>query len=285
MKDFRYHVVSLVAVFLALAVGVVLGSGPMRDAFVGGLTEQIDQLESDLAASESEVSAAQAQTTTGRQYADESAPTLLAGALLSTSVASVEVLAPASEDVAGVRERIVQSGATVNAEIAIEDVWTDPSQTAFRSSLASTIAPNVLGVDESTSPQTVLAHAFAQALMPGVYPPGADESDLATTDFPDPAGAADRSALLMDLLTESGLVSGVTTAPVEAFAFVAGSGAGDESARAEDSGAMAAVAAVVAQYTPGVVVASGAGATGDVPSAVTSSPEGSATVATVVEGT
>ncbi|MBN9375395.1 MAG: copper transporter, partial [Cellulomonas sp.] len=32
MVDFRYHLVSLVAVFLALACGIALGAGPLRDA-------------------------------------------------------------------------------------------------------------------------------------------------------------------------------------------------------------------------------------------------------------
>ena len=31
MIDFRYHLVSLVSVFLALAVGIVLGAGPLKD--------------------------------------------------------------------------------------------------------------------------------------------------------------------------------------------------------------------------------------------------------------
>ncbi|HUV47611.1 MAG TPA: copper transporter, partial [Actinomycetes bacterium] len=31
MIDFRYHIVSIVAIFMALAVGIVLGSGPLKD--------------------------------------------------------------------------------------------------------------------------------------------------------------------------------------------------------------------------------------------------------------
>ena len=31
MIDFRYHLVSLISVFLALAVGIVLGAGPLRE--------------------------------------------------------------------------------------------------------------------------------------------------------------------------------------------------------------------------------------------------------------
>ena len=38
MIDFRYHLVSLVSVFLALAVGIVLGAGPLKDPISDGLT-------------------------------------------------------------------------------------------------------------------------------------------------------------------------------------------------------------------------------------------------------
>jgi hypothetical protein len=42
--DFRYHLVSLVSVFLALAVGIVLGAGPLRENLGDQLTKQVDAL-------------------------------------------------------------------------------------------------------------------------------------------------------------------------------------------------------------------------------------------------
>ena len=39
MIDFRYHLVSLVSVFLALAVGIVLGAGPLKEPIATGLTQ------------------------------------------------------------------------------------------------------------------------------------------------------------------------------------------------------------------------------------------------------
>ena len=44
MIDFRYHVVSLVSVFLALAVGIVLGAGPLNEGISTGITDQVQQL-------------------------------------------------------------------------------------------------------------------------------------------------------------------------------------------------------------------------------------------------
>ena len=51
MMSFRYHIISMAAVFLALAVGVVLGSTSVSQRLLAavagdrdGLTQQVDQL-------------------------------------------------------------------------------------------------------------------------------------------------------------------------------------------------------------------------------------------------
>src|SRR5690554_2299874 len=285
MKDFRYHVVSLTAVFLALAIGIVLGSGPMHNALVGDMSGQIERLEQEVAQAQAEADSARALTTTAQDFANEAAPTLLAGALTDVSVGTIAAADAGADDVSGVRDRLVQAGATVTTELTIEPVWMDPDQTAFRASLASTMAPNVVGVDAESPTPTVLAHALAQALMPGVLPPGATEDDLADTDFPDPADAVARSGLLFDMLLEAGLVSGTATDAVQSLTLIAGAGPEADGERAEVSNTLAATAAIVAQYTSGVVVASGPDQEADVASAVQNLPDAAATVTTVVAGT
>ena len=47
MIDFRYHLVSLISVFLALAVGIALGAGPLEETIGNTLTGQVDQLRSE----------------------------------------------------------------------------------------------------------------------------------------------------------------------------------------------------------------------------------------------
>lgn len=44
MIDFRYHLVSLISVFLALAVGIILGAGPLKESISNQLTGQVEQL-------------------------------------------------------------------------------------------------------------------------------------------------------------------------------------------------------------------------------------------------
>ena len=41
MIDFRYHLVSIVSIFLALAVGIVLGAGPLQGQIGDTLTAEI----------------------------------------------------------------------------------------------------------------------------------------------------------------------------------------------------------------------------------------------------
>ena len=47
MIDFRYHIVSLISVFLALAVGIILGAGPLQGAIGDQLTGQVEQLRTE----------------------------------------------------------------------------------------------------------------------------------------------------------------------------------------------------------------------------------------------
>lgn len=61
MIDFRYHVVSLVAVFIALAVGIVLGAGPLREGISDTLEGEVNQLRAERTGLRSELEAAQSR--------------------------------------------------------------------------------------------------------------------------------------------------------------------------------------------------------------------------------
>ena len=63
MIDFRYHIVSLISVFLALAVGIVLGAGPLNEPIARGLTQSVKQLQSDRDAKNDQLKTAQAAIT------------------------------------------------------------------------------------------------------------------------------------------------------------------------------------------------------------------------------
>lgn len=275
MIDFRYHIVSLVAVFLALAVGIVLGNGPMRDALIGDQAETIASLEDETSQLQTELDVQAESAAAGEQFADETSTRLLAGALGEVSVATLDVGTPSTSDSQGIRDRLVQAGAALTAQVVVEPAWTDPQQVAFRNSLASTVASQVVGSTDDMTSTTVLAHALAQALMPGVVPVGAEADDYA-------ADAEERAGALFELLVDAELVSGTVTAPSSAVAMIAGSA--DEEAGA-DSAVYAEIAGVLGLYADGIVASSGLASSGDLPTAIANSPSASPVVSTVSTGT
>ncbi|ASK66858.1 hypothetical protein CFK39_14740 [Brachybacterium avium] len=89
MIDFRYHLVSLISVFLALAVGIVLGAGPLRENLGDQLAGQVEQLRTEqeqLRSDAEELSTKNDQLAT---FVSELGPELVAGNLAGKQVAVI----------------------------------------------------------------------------------------------------------------------------------------------------------------------------------------------------
>src|SRR5699024_10304745 len=87
--DFRYQLVSLISVFLALAVGIVLGAGPLREKLgdqTAGSVEQLRGEQEQLRSDSEELSTKNDQLAT---FVAELGPDLVAGTLAETQVAVI----------------------------------------------------------------------------------------------------------------------------------------------------------------------------------------------------
>ncbi|WP_127126111.1 copper transporter [Georgenia sp. SYP-B2076] len=208
MIDFRYHLVSLIAVFLALAVGIVLGAGPLRDTIGDTLTGQVQDLRADRDRLRGELAAAETDAAERTTYLEDSAPVLLAGTLADRSVSLVTLPGTSEDDVQAVRDRLAQTGARLVSQVAVTDAWTDPKSQSFR----QTFAGQMLGylapapaADAST--ESIFGLALAHALTDGeggAFTPNASTLlDLLTSaDAPlvsvttEPSGPADATILV-----------------------------------------------------------------------------------------
>ncbi len=278
MIDFRYHVVSLVAALFALAIGVVLGSGPLRTALVSSLTDESDQLRQELIDARAATADQALQGAIGRDFVDQASGVLLNGALTDRNIAIIRAFAPDEVDVTGMRDRLVDAGATVTANLTIEPAWLDDQQASFRAAFAAEIADNVVGIDSTVAPDKVIAHALAQALVPTESEAAAGPNDIA-----DPTTAADRSTVLLNLLKEADFVSGTVTGPVDAVLIITGPGPEDDDIHAAQSEVLAQMAGILDAYEKGTVIAAGVASQTDVPTAVRSSSVLNANVSTVTE--
>ena len=128
MIDFRYHIVSIVAIFLALAVGIVLGSGPLEDDISGFLEDRTKALAAEKLALQQDVSALEDDLTDAEAYAQLVQPTVLQGALSGSEIALVLLPGASDGDAEAVEESLRAAGAEITENVRVTDAWTDPEQ-------------------------------------------------------------------------------------------------------------------------------------------------------------
>lgn len=91
MINLRYHIVSLVAVFLALALGIVMGSTVIDRAIVDGLRNRVESVNSRASKIDSENKTLHDQLTTMQGFADQARDQLVEGRLKGLPVLVVTV--------------------------------------------------------------------------------------------------------------------------------------------------------------------------------------------------
>jgi Copper transport outer membrane protein, MctB len=132
MISFRHHVVSIVAVFLALAVGIVLGGGPLNE--VGRTAEDTAQDESVAATTDS--SSVRTEEF-GNEFAAAVAPTLYADGLRDRAVAVLAMPGADAETISALSSQVAEAGAEVTGTFAVEDAMVDPDQKSLVDTLGS----------------------------------------------------------------------------------------------------------------------------------------------------
>lgn len=130
MVDFRYHVVSIVAVFLALGIGIVFGTTAINRAILNDLDRNVARLTEEKRALDGERRDLAEQTDDAEAWGKAVYPQLVAGVLTGERV--VVVSAPGlSRDV---RDEVVKqlgaAGATVTGRIRLSNAFTAPLRAA-----------------------------------------------------------------------------------------------------------------------------------------------------------
>jgi hypothetical protein len=211
--DFRYHIVSLISVFLALAVGIALGAGPLEQTIGNTLTGQVEALRQDRDGLRTELDQARADADRQATFMEGLAPQLLSGTLTGRRVAVVSLGAVDEDSRVAVEEQLVTAGATVSARVQVTEQWTDPSLRSFRQALAANLVTYLDPAPATgAGTETELAEALAQGLT-GANPAAPDQ-------LSEPAG------LVLELLAsgDSELITLTepVTAPADAVVVLAG---------------------------------------------------------------
>ena len=166
MIDFRYHLVSIVAVFLALAVGIVLGSTELRGAAFSALDRTSSALSAKLEAADNQNSALQQQVQGDRQFAQAAQPVLVKHLLESERVVIVTTPGAPGGVVNGIKTSLTDAGATVSGQVALSAKFADTSASnlSLLDQLTQQATPSGMTLTNG-SPQQQAAQVLAAALV------------------------------------------------------------------------------------------------------------------------
>ena len=129
MIDFRYHLVSIVAVFLALAIGIVLGSTELQGPTYNFLNRTTAKLQTELDQATSQRDTAQQQASEGELYAQAIEPAVLHNLLTGQRLLIVTEPGAQSSVVSGINSAAIEAGATVTGQINLAPKFFDTSAT------------------------------------------------------------------------------------------------------------------------------------------------------------
>ena len=163
MIDFRYHLVSLISVFLALAVGVVLGAGPLQNSLGTALNDQVTALRENRNATQAKLEQTETAVNERDSYITQAATSLLPGTLASKNVAMVLLPDAKAEDADAIATQLKNAGATVTGRVSLTSTWVDLSRENYRSTFSGQVQGH-LGGTTSKDANGILGEALAKAL-------------------------------------------------------------------------------------------------------------------------
>ena len=218
MIDFRYHLVSIVAVFLALAIGIVIGASALKPDVLKVLDNASSHEQRQISTQQAKISNLQNQLASNEAFAQAAAPRLLNGLLAGQQVALVTAPGADATTVDGVTAALKLAGAKISTQAQLQPSFFDTSAGTENSlkGLAQQAAPPGLllqttptGANPQIAGQQEAAQVLAAALVTK------DGADL----------AADQVKTILDGFTQQGFLqlspaAGATPPPQATLAVV-----------------------------------------------------------------
>jgi hypothetical protein len=165
--DFRYYLVSIVSIFLALAVGIVLGAGPLKGDIGARLTEQMTALRAEKTQLRTDLDTARRGASARDTFSSALAPAVMKGRLSGKTVALVVAPGVDADLVKSATASLTSAGARVGSTVTLTDAWADPSKTTMRNTVASPFASLVKAPGETSGPDQLAASVLAHAVLAG----------------------------------------------------------------------------------------------------------------------
>ncbi|MFF0342512.1 copper transporter [Kribbella sp. NPDC004875] len=137
MIDFRYHIVSIVAIFFALGAGVVLGAGPLKGTGSELVQAQADKDRQQLADARAELVQVKALDKYRDDYVAKVTAGLTDGKLVNKKITIVTMPNADSDLSDGVQGELEKAGGVVSTKVALDAKLFDTGQRQLVESLVN----------------------------------------------------------------------------------------------------------------------------------------------------
>jgi hypothetical protein len=249
MISLRYHVISIGAVFLALALGVVLGSTALSNTLLSGLSGQKDDLAAQVSDLQSQQAGLNGQLTDADQFATGIGPLAVRGALSQRTV--VLILGPGASQTQASQlgTLITAAGGTVTGTLQLTQNFADPNQADQLRDLVTRLIPAGVQLPVASDPGTLAGGLIGPLVLLNK-----------TNDAPQ--ASQDSVAAALAGLASGGFVKpGAQIQPAQ-LALVLTGGAETGNDPADRAAMLAEFAAQVQRSGAGTVLAGGSGSAG-----------------------
>ena len=204
MISFRYFLITIVAIFLALGLGVLAGSTVLEQSLVDGLQAQTDRLQADLSELRGEATDQRVQLDKLNEYSDAVLPVLARGRLVGRQVLVITDEGAIDD---GLSDRVIDALRTADADV-LAALRIDPRMSASSAATRNALA-EAIGVPASTSARILrekaaaaLARRLARADQPlddvlGRLQDAGFVTDLLGSAAPEDVGGANQSIVVV----------------------------------------------------------------------------------------
>jgi hypothetical protein len=249
MMSFRYYIVSVTAIFLALALGVVLGSTNVSQRMLSVVAGDRDSLNGQISELSSSQSQLEASQRAGNAFAASVGPAVVRGQLTGRKVVLVSTPDADQADRDAVRQLVAQAGGTLTGELDLTDAVTDPARADSARDLAIRLLPSGAQLNPSADAGSLLGDLVSSALL------------MRPQDTQPRAAAAQIAAALAGLAQGGFVRAGTRPAPAQ-LAVVLTGGPFKGADAADRAATLARFSAELDRAGSGVVVAGRTGAEG-----------------------
>ncbi len=161
MINFRYHIVSLMAVFLALAVGIAVGVS-LSPSVEEGILSQAQQDRNQVTALRTELTRRDNLDTYRSTYDQRTAQLVLAGRMTDDRVALVVMPDAPNAVVTAIGDAVVQAGGRVVAQVKVSQEVFDPAQADKVDQAVAAL--DLIGFTDDMSPATKVGWSLSRAI-------------------------------------------------------------------------------------------------------------------------